>query len=117
MRDCYEAITPATRRLNKYCALTPIPSDDAVFRVCPASDDDLMKTVPRPPLREAEDPPPQVEWAPRELSEEDATRVVLNGFSLFVLGIAGVGKTHFMQELVAQLRAQGKRVDVISKTH
>ena len=116
LRDRYEAITPATRRLNEHIALTPIPSDEAVFRVCPAKEDDLMKIGPRPPRREAEDPPPCVE-APGELSEEEAIRAVLNGFSLLVLGIAGVGKTHFMQGLVKKLRNTSNRVDVISKTH
>jgi GTPase SAR1 family protein len=75
-----------------------------------------MKSDPKPPKREAEDPPPWVD-PPQELSEEHAIRKVLNGEGLLVLGIGGVGKTHFMQELVAQLWAQEKRVDVISKTH
>ena len=68
LRDRYEAITTATRWLNEHCALTPIPSDESVFRVSRAREDDLMKTVPRPPLREAEDPPPRVD-IPRELTE------------------------------------------------
>ena len=54
LRNRYEAITPASRRLNEYIALTPIPSDEAPFRVCPAKEDDLMKTVPRAPRREAQ---------------------------------------------------------------
>ena len=76
-----------------------------------------MKTIPRPPKREAEDPPPCVKWVPRELTEEGATCAVLNGLSLLVLGIAGVGKTHSVQELVKKFRDAGKCVDIISKTH
>jgi hypothetical protein len=34
-----------------------------------------------------------------------------------VEGIAGVGKTHFLQALVAELRALGKSVAILSKTH
>ena len=32
-------------------------------------------------------------------------------------GIAGTGKTYFVQGIVERLRGQGKRVDIISKTH
>ena len=34
-----------------------------------------------------------------------------------VQGAPGVGKTHHVRELVKALRASGKRVDVIAKTH
>jgi hypothetical protein len=42
---------------------------------------------------------------------------VLAGESLLVLGIAGTGKTHYVQGIVERLKHSGKRVDVISKTH
>ena len=75
-----------------------------------------MKTNPAPPRREADRP--MVINAPfRDLDEEGAKRAVLNGGSLLVLGIAGCGKTFYVQKLVEQLRLQGKRVDIISKTH
>ena len=52
-------------------------------------------------------------WAPRrwrDLSEDDATQAVLNGESIFVRGIAGVGKTHYVLGLVQQLKALGKKL-------
>jgi hypothetical protein len=115
LRKGYEDITPASRRLNEYAALAPIPSDEQVFRVNQATDGDL-KTNPGPPRREAERPI-VINAGFRDLDEEHATRAVLNGGSLLVLGIAGTGKTHYVQGLVEQLRAQGKRVDIISKAH
>jgi hypothetical protein len=42
---------------------------------------------------------------------------VLDGGSLYARGIAGTGKTHYIQTIVEQLRGQGKRVEIISKTH
>ena len=48
---------------------------------------------------------------------EEAERRVLLGQSLMVLGCPGTGKTHYTQGLVEMLRAQGNKVDVISKTH
>ena len=41
----------------------------------------------------------------------------MRGESLLVLGIAGTGKTTYVQGIVERLRHSGKRVDVISKTH
>ena len=36
---------------------------------------------------------------------------------LYVRGIAGCGKTYLMRSIVEQLRGQGLRVEIISKTH
>jgi hypothetical protein len=41
----------------------------------------------------------------------------MRGESLLVLGIAGTGKTTYVQGIVERLRHSGKRVDIISKTH
>jgi predicted PilT family ATPase len=48
---------------------------------------------------------------------EEGERRVLEGSSLLVTGIAGTGKTHFLQGVVERLRTRGKIVDIISKTH
>ena len=44
-------------------------------------------------------------------------RVLLHGESLLTLGVAGTGKTTLLKQLVERLRALGKKVDIISKTH
>ena len=92
LHERYEGISPATRRLNEHIALTPIPSDEPVFRVNAATEADLMKSDPKPPRKEAEDPLPWVD-PPEERTEEHSIRKVLNGEGLPALGIAGVGKT------------------------
>ncbi len=53
----------------------------------------------------------------RDCSPEEGERRVLGGESLLVLGIAGVGKTHYCRGVVERLRAAGEKVDIISKTH
>jgi hypothetical protein len=42
---------------------------------------------------------------------------VLAGESLLIEGIAGTGKSYFAQQLIAALRAQGKTIAIMSKTH
>jgi hypothetical protein len=74
-----------------------------------------MISDPGLPERKAETPETSRVW--RELGEVGAEEAVLRGESLLVLGIAGTGKTHFVQGIVERLRCAGKKVDVISKTH
>ena len=45
------------------------------------------------------------------------TQAVLNRENVFVQGIAGTGKTHYMLGLAEQLKSPGKKVNVITKTH
>ena len=57
-------------------------------------------------------------WSWRDLSLEEAEhRVLAGGQSLLVEGAPGTGKTFTCQGLVEMLRSQGKKCDVISKTH
>ena len=44
-----------------------------------------------------------------ELDEAEAARRVINGQSLLCEGIAGVGKTYYVQGLVQELRARAHR--------
>jgi hypothetical protein len=108
LRDLFE---PAgQRRLDEYCSL-PVPdSDELVFRVAAATEADLLKMNPGRPARAAG----YVHHQPsmREVDEAEARRLVINGENLLVEGIAGVGKTHLLQSLTAELRALGKTVAI-----
>ncbi len=103
------------RRLNEYCSLPLADSEDLVFRVADAVERDLLRMNPKRPARDAD----YVHRQPvmRELDQEEATRRALAGESLLIEGIAGTGKSHFTMALVEQLRALGKTVAVIAKTH
>jgi hypothetical protein len=107
--------TSGERRLDDHHDLRTIDSDELVFRVEDACERDPMKMEPKRPSRDADyvHRPSAME----ELSEEEARARVARGESLLVEGIAGVGKTHFLQSLVEELRAKGKSVCIISKTH
>ena len=61
-----------------------------------------------------------ITWIPikwKELTEEEMLHNVLEGSSIYICGIAGTGKTYLAKQLVEQLRALGKRVDIIAKCH
>ena len=53
----------------------------------------------------------------QNLNKEEATRRVINGESLAVIGIAGTGKTTYVKKLVEELKALGRKIDIIAKTH
>lgn len=60
--------------------------------------------------------PPNDDW--NDLTIEEAITQVTAGRSIFVRGIAGTGKSHLIREtLIPALRAQGKRVIALAKTH
>jgi hypothetical protein len=64
--------------------------------------------------------PWRVEFEPmvwRDVSAPQARHLVQTGQRLFVQGLAGTGKTHFVHREVEKLRAAGRRADVISKMH
>jgi hypothetical protein len=83
--------------------------------VMAATEADLMKSTPQLPNRtwDLKDQPHN--W--RTLSADEAEGRALDGESLVVFGVAGVGKTFFLQGVVERLRASGKKVDIVSKTH
>jgi hypothetical protein len=77
--------------------------------------DDPMKMEPGIPRRQV-----VLNYAPkvwRDMDKEEAMRLVMHGESLIVEGIAGTGKSTFLQECVQELRALGKVVEVVSKCH
>jgi len=52
-----------------------------------------------------------------DLGPEEARAHVRAGGSLCVVGLAGVGKSHLIREMVKELEEQGNTVVVIAKTH
>jgi len=90
-------------------------SCEKVFRVTTAGEKDPMKMEPKAPKRSVVYTSEEALW--HDVSEEEAARIVINGGSMLCLGIAGTGKTTFLKGLVERLKALGKRVDIISKTH
>ena len=95
--------------------MTACPSDDKVFRVQAVKEKDLMKSNPKLPERRWALSLPLRVWT--KLEQDEGERRVLEGGSLLVTGIAGTGKTTYVQGIVERLRADGKVVDIISKTH
>ncbi len=59
--------------------------------------------------------PADLTW--RDLSEEEAARLVLAGGSLAIEGIAGVGKSTWVGGLAAEIAAEGRTLAAVSKTH
>ncbi len=53
----------------------------------------------------------------QDLNEEEAAQLVLDGGSLAIEGVAGVGKTHWVGALAAGIRATGRSFSAVSKTH
>ena len=90
------------RRLDQYHKLE-IPSEaEKVFRVNEAIENDLMKMQPNGPKRQGTYTHEDFQW--NDVSQEEAERIVINGGSLLVLGIAGVGKSFFVKKLVESLK-------------
>ena len=113
VRDLFE---PAgQRRLDQHCTLLQVPSDELVFRVSAASGGDPLMCDPKGPRRSGAYTHTVATW--RDLTEAEAREAIVNGQSLLVLGLPGVGKSHFCKDLVEQLKALDKRVSVMSKTH
>jgi hypothetical protein len=69
----------------------------------------------KPPI--VADPEPVLTPAWDELGYEQAIEHVLGGGSLHVSALAGTGKTYLLKLLAERLRAQGKRVVMLAKTH
>ena len=113
LRRDHEHRDPAQRFLNAHAEMSPLSSTDRVFRFSEHG----MPLLGRyeKPHREVQPPTLPPPW--RDLSEAEARSVVMDGGSLLVQGSLGVGKTHWVRELVKALRSNGKRVDIVAKTH
>jgi hypothetical protein len=115
LRERHEPALKRTKRLDQHCELSTTPSQALVFRVEAAKEEDRMKS---------NGPMPRRNWKMNLASkvytrrtQEEGERVVMQGGSLQVCGVAGTGKSHYCKILVERLRAAGKRVDVLAKTH
>jgi hypothetical protein len=53
----------------------------------------------------------------RDLSEEEAARLVLAGGSLAIEGVAGTGKSTWVGALATEIAASGRKLNAVSKTH
>ena len=112
-RDVFEG---RAQRLNQGCMLPPWQGSGPVFRVQTATEDDWLRCLPKKPTR-PHNIASIVRVSYEELGIDEAEHRVLLGQSLLVEGAPGTGKTYTCKGLVELLRAQGKKVDVISKTH
>jgi hypothetical protein len=118
--DLRERFEPGGLRFERRCDVPTADSSELASKVHAATEKDLLKFAPRKPQRALATEHQcgrGVASAWRGLTPEAARERVVNGESLLCLGIAGAGKTHFVAELAALLRAQGLRVEAISKTH
>ena len=86
---------------------------DKVFRLGTAPR--RLQGVFGEPTREAPAPSARGGWT--ELAVAEAVAHAMAGKSLAVLGPPGTGKTYFVRSIVAALRSEGRRVDVVAKTH
>ena len=110
LRRKYEKPPENQPQINCACELAGRKGDqNQVFRF--NEDGSILGGYYKEPNTNAPEPVPVAPW--RDLSELEA--FTANG--LLVLGWPGTGKTYWVRELVQSLREQGKRVDVIAKTH
>ena len=112
LRRGHEHRDSAQRFLNAQAVMSPLSSTDTVFRFSESGQP--LQGKYEKPHRDVQPPTHPPPW--RELTEAEARSVVMEGGSLLVQGSPGVGKTHWVRELVKALRS-GKRVNIVAKTH
>ena len=106
----FEGCDQGQTQLDSLCDLKQVNEAELVFKT--SKPGRLRLGDYKEPHREATSPAPRALWA--QLSEEEAREHVIAGGSLLVEGWPGTGKTHSVREWV---KALGKRVFVIAKTH
>ena len=115
LRARYEPLAaglPVMRRLNELAPVSPILACGPVFRSGPGTP--MLGDPPLPVLTgSALLTLPQ--W--HDVSQEAAMSLALAGEGLFIRGIAGSGKTFFARRIIDAMRAEGRNVVVLAKTH
>ena len=112
LRGLYEPpLFAEQRRHREQTRPVPIASDAQVFRLRPGEPSGVHH------LPSAERICVTLAQQPEDVCVERARALVQNGQSLLILGPPGTGKTYLMKEMVAELRATGKKVVVVAKTH
>ncbi len=91
LRAQLEPSAQGAKRLDERHLVSPIPSDETVFRVLAATNKDLMKSTPQLPSRTWVLAERHSNW--RTLDADEAEGRALDGESLVVHGIAGTSKT------------------------
>ncbi len=69
------------------------------------------------PWRESKQPSCQEVKVWNDVSKEEALQAMLEGRGLLVVGCPGTGKTHWLRNAIATLRQDGKKVEIVAKTH
>jgi hypothetical protein len=115
VRDLFESTLPGQLRLDQRFTPAVHPSEEVVYRVSTALPEHLLASSAA--LRPRQDSLcfPELAWT--DLTEAEAEQAVVDGQSLLVLGMPGVGKTTLCRTLHERLQALQKNIAVISKTH
>jgi hypothetical protein len=112
LRGLYEPpIFVEERRRREQTRPQVIPSEASAFRMRPG------QFAAQHRLPSVEPHHIQQVSPPESVSEERARVLIQEGQSLLILGPPGTGKTFLMKQLVEELRAAGKRVVIVAKTH
>ena len=113
LRRDHELTDTTQRFLNSHAEMTPLTSSDVVFR---------FSEIGRPlqgkytkPSRCVPAPTALPPW--RDLTAVEVLAALWRDESLLVVGAPGSGKSYWVRERVRALRASGKRVDIVAKTH
>lgn len=117
VRRLLEQPDPKQKRL-KTADLYPIrgrTTDAPVFRVVTPEARQHLRGKHSMPTRVWPTTYQQPVW--EHVNVEEAKTLVRHGHSLCVKGLAGVGKSYLIREMVAELEAAGKHVITIAKTH
>ena len=99
-------------RLDEYCKVDGVKSDNKVFRCYEATEDDRLHCKRQLPVTEADRVDIKEEW-----KDADPIQCIERGESLLLLGRPGTGKSTLTNQLVEILEGKGQHVICAAKTH